>query len=136
MITIKYSFLINLSSYFSTLKEKKWLDNNRYIYDLNFLHFFKNESTRVSKIKKIISAIDTKNKSFIVYLHKFNTYGSYQLPNKIYLNIYQPLDEIKETFFHELKHLQVESYVQKNKLSQRQKEDLVNKMIEKDKKNR
>lgn len=126
--------MINLSSFIDTLKDKRWLDKNKYIYDLNFWNFFKNESERVNKIKKVLGSIETKDSTFIVYLHKFNTYGSYKLPSNVYLNIYQPLSEIKETFFHEQKHLEVENFVRKNKLSHEQKEDLVNKMIEKDNK--
>jgi hypothetical protein len=133
MIVIKYSLLINLASLFETLKDKRWLDKNGYIYNLNFWNLFRNESKKVNEIKKILSRIEIKNKTYIVYLYKYSTYGSYKIPNKIYLNIYQPFDEIEETFYHELKHLQVEGFVQKNKLSHEQKEDLVNKMIENDK---
>ena len=126
MITIRYSFLTNFFSLFRTLKAKRWLDRNGYIYNLNFWDLFKNEFKRVQKIKIILKSMNIKNKSFVVYLSKFDTYGSYKLPNNIFLNIYQPLNQIKDTFNHEIKHLEVEGEVKNRKLIHEQKENLVN----------
>lgn len=134
MITIKYSFLTNISSLLRTLKAKRWLDEKGYIYTFNFWDLFKIESKRVKRIEKIFQKLESKNKSIVIYLSKFDTYGGYKLPNHVFLNIYQPLNQIKKTFDHEMVHLEVEDEVKKRKLTHEQKEKLVNAKLMKRKK--
>ena len=109
-----------------TKRAQKWLDENGYIYTLDFLNFFKDETRLINKIKNIFKDIKTLEQSVTIILSKFDTYGSYELPNIIYLNIYQPLDKILDVFNHELKHLRVEKEVQKKGLTHKEKEDLIN----------
>ncbi len=134
MINIKHNLLINMASYFRTLKNKKWLDSKGYIYTLNIFDFFKNDKKRIKVIKKMLNGENTGTQSkYVIYLVKFDTYGNYQLPNKIYLNIYQPLNKIVKVLRHEIEHLKVEDRVTKDGLSHEEKEKMVD-MIEKHKK--
>lgn len=136
MINIKYSLSTNISSFIRTLKARRWLNKNKYIYTLSFFDLFRNESKRAQEVKKILERSVSDDKSFIVYLSKFDTYGNYELPNKIFINIKQPLSYVKKTFEHEIKHLEIEKEVIKRNLSHEQKEKLVNLLIEKDTRNR
>jgi hypothetical protein len=126
MTSIKYNFLINIFSFFRTLRNKKWLDTKGYIYTLNFFSFFANDHQRVQEIRPILESIDIGKTEYHIFLTKFGTYGSYSLPNKIFLNIYQPLNKISDVLKHEVKHLQVEDIVLKQNLSHAEKEKLVN----------
>ena len=126
MITIKYNFLINISSFFRTLRNKKWLDTKGYIYTLNFFSFFANGHQRMQEIRQILESIDVGKSEYHIFLTKFGTYGSYDLPNKIFLNIYQPLNKISDVLRHEIKHLQLENLIVKQNLNHEKKEKLVN----------
>lgn len=60
------------------------------------------------------------------------TFGSYDLPNIIILNTRRDsIDEVVDTFIHELIHLQVEEEVVSKKLSHEEKEQLVEKLFHK-----
>ena len=125
MISIKYNFWINIFSFFRTLRNKKWLDNKGYLYTLNFFSFFANDHQRVQEIIPILESIHIGKTEYHIFLTKFGTYGSYSLPNKIFLNIYQPLNKISDVLKHEIKHLQVEDIVLKQNLSHVEKEKLI-----------
>jgi len=124
-MNIKYNLLANIFSFFRTLRSRKWLDNKGYLYTFNFFDFFKNDKNRVNIIKKILNKYKFGDKKYVVYLTKFDTYGNYKLPNKIFLNIYQPLDKIHEVLKHEIKHLEVEDMVIRENLNHEEKEKLV-----------
>lgn len=130
---ISHNFFADLEIFLQTLKCKKWLDENSYIYGL-FNSIFKS-----CKYKSIAKQLNTKIElsdgfkkiadgriKYEIYLTKFGTYGSYKLPNKIYLNVLRnSIDETFHTLLHEMIHLKVEGEVIKKNLSHKEKEALV-----------
>lgn len=138
MITISHSIVKDTKIIFQTLLRKKWLDKHGYIY-----FFFNKDKQTKRDYKKIINDLRTKveesteiktlldkQKTWQVYLTKFGTYGSYELPNKIILNTRRnSVNEIFETFIHELVHLQIEKESSKKSLSHETKEKLVEEIV-------
>jgi hypothetical protein len=66
---------------------------------------------------------------YVVYLTYFGTYGSYKKPNKIYVYIDRPAEEIAKTIIHEIVHLKIEDEAVKKKLTHEAKEKIVEKII-------
>jgi hypothetical protein len=109
------------------------LDREGYYYIISFFNHKK------ADYKKLISQIDKELKKYndprlskldyLVYLTKSGTFGSYKLPNKIYVNINRPANKITKTIIHEAVHLLVEEDVQQKRLNSKQKEKLVDSIV-------
>jgi hypothetical protein len=140
MIKVKKSIFIEIKIFFQTLSHKKWLDDNEYIYFLcgssnprpldvsKIIQYLNKQATTNDKIKQLLKS----GVKYTVYLIRFGTYGSYDLPGTIYLNLRRKTpDEILDTLIHELIHLKVEQYVIDNDLSHKEKEELVDNLFSK-----
>lgn len=62
-------------------------------------------------------------KEFCIYLIAYGVYGSYEVPNTIYLRFNQK--DITKTIVHEIVHLIIENKIQKYKVDQWEKERIV-----------
>ena len=63
-------------------------------------------------------------KKIIVHISKYGVGGGYNLPNNVYINIdlrYDPIETIK----HEIIHLIIENFIEKNKIKHWEKEKIV-----------
>lgn len=134
MVVFKNNKLNDLFTIMNTIRQKHFLDKNRIYYNLSVLGGYKRLdyknliiglNKRLEKYKDIFS-----DKEYIVYLSKFGAFGSYKLPNKVYINIQRDRDEIVKTILHEVVHLQVEKEVMKKGLDHQQKEKLVDDILE------
>ncbi len=131
-IKIKHNILIDFKIFLRTLRLKKWLDENGYEY-----YLFENITRRIS-YREIASEVEKefntyKNKlerkvhslkDYNIYLTKFGTYGGYDVPNKVYVNVFRNFKQMAQTIVHEMIHLEIEKEVLKRKLSHSQKEKL------------
>jgi len=135
MLVFKYNLINDFLIIFKTIKDIKFLNKYRIFYNL----LVSNKYKKVD-YQKLCSYIITEfekypdiicGNKYTVYLSKFGAYGSYALPNKIYINIQRENKEIFSTVVHEIVHLQLEEHVIKNGLTHEEKEKLVdNKVLE------
>lgn len=141
-IKIKYEIEYERQRVKFTLSKLKWYKDNGYNVNVpngTIEEEFKKEDyeraakklmEEFNKIKKHFADKLTEKfgseipKEFEVILTKYGTGGSYNLPNKVIINILNKKPNI-ETFKHEIIHLLVEKNVQRNKLSHWEKEKLV-----------
>ncbi|MBT4849550.1 hypothetical protein HON36_01720 [Candidatus Parcubacteria bacterium] len=134
MIVCKYNKFNDFVSIVNTIRCKNFLDKNKIYYNLSVLDKYKKldykklVSDLEGEIKKYEEILD--NQKYQVYLSKFGAFGSYKLPNKIYINIQRETDEIVKTILHEIVHLQIEEKVVEQGLKWEQKEKLVNSILE------
>lgn len=139
-IEIKHSSIVDIKIFFQTLKNKKWLDKRGYYY-----YLFERKCFRKNDFKMISQDIEEEllkyncrmkdlvqpSEKYLIFLTKFGTFGSYELPNKIFVNVHRNISEIAETIVHEIVHLKFEDEVQKRNLSHEQKERMVDGVVEK-----
>lgn len=129
MIIFKYNKINDLFTIINTIRFKKFLNKNKIFYSLSILPAYKkldhNELINVLK-NKIEKYNHIYNDSeYIVYLSKFGAFGSYKMPNKVYVNIQRDPDKIIKTILHEIIHLQVEEDTIERGLNWKQREKLV-----------
>lgn len=133
-IKFKHSKPIDIKFFFETLLIKRELDKGGYFYalkiskdyeNINFDELEKSLSDEIKKYKDIYDSRET----FLIYLTKFGVWGSYKMPNVIYVNIQRPTIDILNTILHEFAHLKVEGRVKKEKLSQEEKEKLADEYL-------
>lgn len=63
-------------------------------------------------------------KKIIVHISKYGVGGGYNLPNNVYINMDLRYDPI-ETIRHEIIHLIIENFIEKNKIKHWEKEKIV-----------
>lgn len=138
MVYYRHNLTTDLRAFTKTLGQKVWLDKHGYFYDLfnTLFRFGFNYERIVAKIENELKEKHTahalKEQDYIIYLSKFGVYGNYELPNKIYVNVNRSPAEIAKTIIHEITHLEVEPIVQEQKMSQEEKEKLVDELNDKE----
>jgi hypothetical protein len=133
MLYFKTNFFVNLKIFLQTLFQKRWLDKEGYIYDLSFLAFKKNINKR-ELINSINNSLQKYNhliqkSEYIIYFTYFGTYGSYQKPNKIFIYLDRPAEDIAKTIIHEIVHLKIEDEAVKKHLTHEEKEKIVERIV-------
>ncbi len=126
----------------STNKKIKWFKSNGYDFTLpnRPLISIYNNGDYQKKTKEIRNKwIKQENKFFfvlesffnkkfkkkiIVHISKYGVGGGYNLPNHVYINIDLPYDPMK-TIKHEIIHIIVETFIEKNKIKHLEKERIV-----------
>lgn len=136
---IERSIIADIKILFLTLRKKNWLDKKGYNYFLfDKKVFSKVDYEKISQeirygldkySKALIDVIDT-NKDYKIYLTRFGTFGSYEAPDKVFVNVFQDLSQIVETVIHELVHLEFESEVVKKGMSHEEKEKLIDSIVD------
>ena len=132
MIIFKRDFFTDLKLFFTTLIKKRWLDKYGYYYYLSVL-----EEHKKKDLKKLIRAINNELKSYnfitnlkddyLVFLSNYGTFGSFEKPNNVYVNIQRTSKEISLTIIHEIVHLILEAEPLFEHLDHEKKEQLVEK---------
>ncbi len=117
---------------FSEEKVKSEFDDEEYVIAKNKLQK-EFEEIKDDFLKSLVSHFSKLPNEIKCHLTKYGTGGSYELPNKIIINIKvnqlkKPLIEIMK---HEILHLLSEDYVKKNNLTHKEKEDYVNSLSKK-----
>lgn len=106
-------------------------DENRYLETKNFLNI--NLEKYLTKLESVLSKTSLPQiKEVTIYLTHYGVGGSYNMPNKIFLNInkHHNIGAIKSVI-HELIHLYIENIVNEHSLDQKTKELLVEIIISK-----
>lgn len=139
-IEIKHSLLIDIRIFLQTLRNKKWLDKNGYFYyflDAGMFKDFDHEKISQEVENELLRYDDNlnvfinANKKYQIFLTRFGTYGSYEMPNIVFVNVHRSPVEIAETIIHEIIHLEVEPEVLRKNMSHAEKEQMVDCMVEK-----
>jgi hypothetical protein len=111
----------NLKKIYSAIKYEYIEEDYKNIAAEIKIKFSEIEKDFCEKFKKLYGKKIRKN--FKLILTKYGVGGSYSLPNKIILNI--NMKSLVNTILHEITHLVIESYIQKYKIPQNQKERIV-----------
>ncbi len=130
MLHIKHSLFVDLFQFIRTIVYKRWLDKNKYYYNLFFpfkfwFYDYKFLSKRLITVLNDYKFIKSLDKDYYIFLSPIGVYGGYDLPNKVYVNIQRQDREIAKTVIHEIIHLMYETEVIRLNLTQDEKEELV-----------
>ena len=133
MITLKHNLINDLLIIIKTLAKKPWLDKNRIFYYLSTLSKYKNVNydQKIVDLKFLLDKYESlfDNKNYRIYLSKYGSWGSYQMPDKIYVNIQRDDNNIVKTIIHEAAHLELEVDAKKIGLGYEAKEKLVDDIV-------
>lgn len=130
-----------------TKEKEKWFKKNKYRFTLpnKPLEAIYKKEDYLKKIKKIEQDWQKQERQFfsiledffgkkfkkkiIVHVSKYGVGGGYDLPNHVYINIELPYNIVK-IMRHEILHLIIEPFVQKYKIDHREKEKIINCLME------
>ncbi len=137
-IVFKHSHLIDLKIISQTIQYRSWLNREGYHYYLfgtnvikkiNYKKITSDVKKEFEKYKIKLEKKVTVSKYYKIYLTKYGTYGSYDLPDKVYVNVFRTPKQIAETIVHEIVHLEFEDEVKRKKLTHDQKERLIDEKV-------
>ncbi len=135
MLIFKHNFFIDIRAISATILRKSWLDRKGYIYYLLTIDKDKYGKIDYNKLANELSQELKRygdlfnDDDYIILLTKYGVYGSYYLPNKIFINIQRDIKDIVATIIHEIIHLRVEDIVKQKRLNHEEKEELVEDML-------
>ena len=93
MLIFKHNFFIDIRAISATILRKSWLDRKGYIYYLLTIDKDKYGKIDYNKLANELSQELKRygdlfnDDDYIILLTKYGVYGSYYLPNKIFINI-------------------------------------------------
>lgn len=112
MINISHSFINDCRVWLLTVLRLPWLWKNKYDYTLTTSRLSRpfswiSYATELeNEIEKLISKKPlTDKREWHILLTPFGTYGSYELPNRIIINVIRTPKEATLTVIHEIGHL-------------------------------
>lgn len=134
MVILKHNLINDLLIIIKTLIKKQWLDKNRIFYYLTTLSKYKNINydQKIVNLKFLLDKYRSlfNDKDYKIYLSKYGPWGSYQVPNRVYINVQRNDLDIVMTIIHEIVHLKLEAEIIKRGLGYEAKEKLVQSVVD------